>query len=127
MTTFARILAALMVSLLLAACGERKEDNDLAVPPPPADSLISQEKMALILSDIHLLEAAMSLDRNQGDPVTLDPAFYYKGIFEKYHITPALYERNLTWYRQNPDQLVKVYDRVVILLENRRNTLSAGR
>lgn len=122
-----RSVLVFMLAVLLAACGGNREDPGLTATPPGGDSLISPERMALILSDIHIAEAAMTLERNAGNPANADPAFYYRGIFEKHHVTAALYARNISWYRQNPDQLVKVYDRVIAILENRQKSLFPGR
>jgi len=127
MTPAFRFTTFFLLAVLLAACGARPEDPSLSAPPPRADSLISPEKMALILADIHVAEAAMTMERNAGNAANADPAFYYQGIFDKHHVTAAIYERNISWYRQNPDDLLKVYDKVITILENRRKTLSPGR
>ena len=85
-----------------------------------ADSLISPERMILIMTDVHTVEAALLLERN--NPVkSNEPAdYYYQGIFRKYHISSGRYEQNLNYYLQNPEEYAKMYAKVTTILETRQ-------
>jgi hypothetical protein len=89
----------------------------------PADSLIAPEKMVLILSDVHVVEAAMLLDRNEGREPKHNPDYYYNGIFRKYHISAGRYDQNLIYYRQSPDDFMKIYEKVISQVEARKKYL----
>jgi len=114
-----RLRIAILFCTLLIACREKMD-----IPALPAgittDSLISPDNMILILADVHVIEAALLLERNTGIDSKDKPEYYYRGIFEKYHISPARYEQNLTFYRQNPENYSKMYEQVIVILQNRK-------
>ena len=116
------VFPAIMVllALMMASCGERRPEPYDPTAVLPADSLISPEKMALILSDIHLAEAGLQLDRNRGEASGTKPSFFYEGIYRKYNITAELYAKNLRYYTTNPELYVKVYEKVIGILEQKQ-------
>jgi hypothetical protein len=114
-----RFLSLVFAVLFLASCGEKK-DIPASEADIPADSVISMEKMTLILGDVHIVEAALMLDRNSGKETKENAAKYYQGIFTKYHISRARYDMNLLYYRQYPAKMLKIYDTVIVKLEARQ-------
>jgi Cu2+-containing amine oxidase len=114
-----RLQFVFLLGLVLISCS-----RDKAIPDSPAlvsaDSLISPEKMILIMSDVHLVEAAMMLQRSENEETAIGTDPYYPGIFEKYHISQTRYDQNLAFYRQNPENFAKMYDRVIDILETRQ-------
>jgi hypothetical protein len=114
-----RFWIAILLFTSLFACREKK---DITASPEtiPPDSVIAQEKMILILADVHIAEAALLIERNAGRPLKDEPGFYYNGIFKKYHISPARYDQNLTYYSRNPENYTRMYEKVITLLENRQ-------
>ena len=119
-------LLTICLCLLIAACGQKKEIPSGDVPMP-ADSLVSSEKMIHIMADIHVVEAVLLLERNQGNVSETDADFYYQGIFRKNHISKRRFDENLKYYRQNPVEFAKMYDRVIRELENRQKYLSPAK
>ena len=114
-----RFWVLLSLCFLLVSCGEKKDipSTEVAIP---TDSLISSEKMIHILADVHMIEAALLLERNESIESKDKPGLYYRGIFNKYHISQSRYDENLRYYRQNPAIMVKMYDRVIDELETRQ-------
>jgi len=104
---------------LLVSCAEKK-DVPLVKDSLPPDSLISREKMIHILADVQMVEAALLLERNGELESKHKPWFYYSGIFAKYHISRSRYSANLKYYSQNPSELAKMYDKVILELESRQ-------
>jgi len=120
-------IAALVVATLMlaAACGEKMSvpyDTSVTLSP---DSLIPPQKMALILSDVHLAEAGLTYDRNRNVAPGSKPGFLYDGIYRKHHITGELYAKNLRYYTANPETYVKVYEQVIAILEKKKPGNSA--
>jgi hypothetical protein len=118
MIPVSRLLIPVILCVLLAACGGKNEpsgpENSIS-----ADSLISQDKMILILSDVHTAEAGFLADRNSGtEPVNV--AGIYQGIYKKYNITAGMYAQSVAYYRQKPEVYVKMYEKVTVLLEARQ-------
>ena len=60
------------------------------------------------------------LERNSGIDVKEKQAFYYQGIFKKYNVSSGRFDQNLAYYRQDPENFVKMYERVVRIIEDRR-------
>ncbi len=114
------------ISCLLVSCGEKKDIPSSEVEMA-SDSLISPEKMVLILGDVHLVEAAMLLDQSAGKEIKVNGDLYYQGVFRKYHISRQRYDENLKYYRQNPAKMSKMYDKVIRDLETKEKHFPPGR
>jgi hypothetical protein len=117
------ILAGCSLFFLLLSCrmsNDQPGSNTGMIP----DSLISPANMALILSDIHILEAGLLLKRNESIDKREPLEKYYNGIFAKYHICRQRFNMNLEYYQNDPDEFVKIYDRVVTILETRQKQVS---
>ena len=121
-----RLLIAILLCALLCGCREKK-DIGVSMPAISADSVISPGKMILILADVHIVEAAMQVEPNERIDPKDKSAACYKGIFQKYHISPARFDQNLTFYCQNPENYAKMYEKVVTVLENRQKSLTGAK
>ena len=114
-----RFLMLLAICLFVTSCGEKK-DLPSEEAPIPSDSVLSAEKMVHLLADVHMAEAALMMERNQGQDSKVKQEAYYRGIFKKYHISQRRFDENLRYYRQNPAVLSKIYDKVIQELEARQ-------
>jgi hypothetical protein len=118
-------IATLLSCTLFFACTENKD-----IPAPvalSADSLIAPGTMVLILADVHLVEASLLLERNEGLDPQDTPEAYYQGIFNKYRISHERYDRNLTYYREDPENFAKMYEKVIELLQSRQHAMSEAK
>jgi len=122
MTGFSRLLTVIALVAFLASCGEKKSTPSYEITEPP-DSLISEENMAHILADVHTIEAALVLERNEGTTDKDKTARLYRGLFAKYHLTRNRYDASLRFYQQNPYLMKKIYEKVVPELENREKLI----
>ncbi|TND08244.1 MAG: hypothetical protein FD123_2499 [Bacteroidetes bacterium] len=93
-----------ILPFLLFACGEKK-----TAVPVPAD-LIPRDKMVEVMTDVHLLEAAMQISSVPG-PEHKEFANY--DIFKKYGYTHDQYERSIAWYSTRLEDFDKMYDEVL--------------
>ena len=118
-----RFLIVVCLCFLLVSCGQKKEipSTEAAIP---ADSLISPEKMIHIMADVHVVEAALMLQRNKDMESRTNADFYYQGIFKKNHISQSRFNQNLKYYSQNTSEFVKMYDKMIQELENRQKSFS---
>jgi len=97
-------LYLLFLSALLA-CNNNAE---ISIP----DSVISKEKMAEVLLDIHLAEASMNLSLN---PQSIQP----KGIqlnvniLKKHGIDKKMFDESFQFYSENPALLNEIYQQVL--------------
>lgn len=95
---------------LLACSGDEK---------PPGD-LISEDKMAKILADIHVAEAQVTnlQLRSLDSSVTVYGELQQK-IWKKYDVDTLLYRKSYSFYTSHPAYLVSIYDKVEKNLESR--------
>lgn len=103
------------IFLLLVSCGKEKSSGLFG------RGVISMRKMAQIVADIHLVEAGVRAtypDRIEGDTKL---QLYYQEIFEKYGITKSSFERSLEYYQNHPEELNKMYEEVVNLLNRHKD------
>jgi hypothetical protein len=123
--------------LLASACGTKEEEEPLVIMDQPAD-LIEQDKMILILADVHLLEAALQYRAPHGQsrsPFSLAPVetapvaaplptdqktLPYYDIFAKHAVTRAQYEQSLKWYMTDAKLYGVMYDEVINELVRRQ-------
>ncbi len=98
-------IVALILFVLVVSCGEKKS---VRIP----ESVLPVEKMAKVLVDIHLMEAAMNLNIN---PVTAPTMNIKTGsdVFKKNNITKAKYDESLEFYSLHPELLNSVYEIVL--------------
>jgi len=126
MTLPGRLLIFSLFCLFLVSCREKgdvTQSPDAVVP----DSLIPPERMTLILADVHIIEAAMLVERTEVSGPKVSPAYYYRGIFSKYHISAVRYEQNLAFYRKDPENYAKIYAKVIALIESRQKQMNGAK
>lgn len=130
-----RYISLLFILLLSACSGDEPE----ALKKP--DDLIPEEKMVLVLTDVHMLEGALAVRSNSASemrnpvnpmnlrkdpsvvPLPINPknALQYYDIFKKHEVTREQYEKTMSWYTSNPDQLNEIYDKVLVELTRRQS------
>lgn len=95
----------LFLSIVLFACSD---EQAVSIP----DTVLSQEKMAEVLVDIHLLEASMNVHAN---PMTIASTDMQVGadVFKKHAITKKQYDESFVYYSQNPKLLGEIYQLVL--------------
>jgi len=70
--------------------------------------------------DVHIVEAALLIERNEGVVSRDKTSMLYNGIFSKYHISRSLYENNLNYYSLNPELFAKMYEKVIAQLQDQQ-------
>jgi hypothetical protein len=104
---------ALGVVLLLQACR--------AEPDQGPKDLIPQDKMARILTEIHLAEARISkMGISSMDSSNLLYKELEGRLFKKYKVDTAVYQRSYTYYSMDPNKMADIYKRVTEELERRK-------
>jgi len=103
------LLLFLPLILLFACAPEQNPEETLQLP---ADSIIPEAQMIILLADVHLIEAALLIARNRGTNTRDIGHFYYDGLFKKYRISQERYQKNLEFYREDPDYFIQLYKKV---------------
>ncbi|WP_131694830.1 DUF4296 domain-containing protein [Dyadobacter tibetensis] len=107
------LLLVLMMALVLCMGGCIREDK---VP----EGTIAQEKMASILTDIHIAEARVSkLQLNSVDSSILVFDRLKADIWKKHQVDTLQYKTSYEFYVTHPGLMKEIYDQVNKLLEKR--------
>ena len=128
---FVTTFLAMTLSILLFSCGQ--EEKSVVVP---AD-VLPKEKMAEVLTDIHIAEAVGQNARtpsfsgeanlktlpDSASAVPIDIGISFQKIFEKNKITKEQYEKSLSFYIDHPELLNEVYEKVL----NELSKMQAGK
>ncbi len=105
-----------MLCFLLFATACREE---VAVIYP--DGLPDQDKFARVLTEMHMIEAMYNHkivhDRNFSERIYA----FYGEVYDRHEITPEAFHQTLDWHLEHPEELQKVYDRVLDDLSHRKD------
>lgn len=72
--------------------------------------------MVAILTDIQLIEGAVSkkiIDRNASQK---ESPIYYEKVFEKHEITRQQFSESIAYYSEKPEELQIIYEKVLVEL-----------
>jgi hypothetical protein len=104
-----------LISLSLFACKNPQSPSVADLQKP--DSLIPRRKMIMILTDVHLTEAALSYIKTKGETPKRLTSDYYNAVFSKYKISQKNFESNFDYYKRNQEELLMIYEEVIKNLE----------
>ena len=94
----------------------------LSACSPVPENILSQKEMRAVLADMQIAEAIINADQATYKDDAKKLALY-ESVFNKYHITQAEYDSSLTWYAQNLDIYMRVYNLVSQDIEDRIHDL----
>ncbi len=99
---------ALFLLILLFACSHKQTES---IPP----TVLSKEKMAAVLVDIHLLEAMMNTNTLNPDKIssTNAPVLPTVDVFKKNNISKKQYDDSFDFYTKHPEMLTEIYQVVL--------------
>ena len=98
-----------LLMCLVLSCSEKPTT---AMP----EGILSEKKMISVLTDIQLIEGAVSkklIDRSINNK---ESTRYYAKTFEKHDITRQQFDESLNFYTENPKDLQKIYEKVLVEL-----------
>lgn len=94
----------------------------LSACSPVPDNILSQNEIRAVLADMQIAEAIINGDQETYKDDAKKLALY-ESVFNKYHITQAEYDSSLTWYAQNLDIYMRVYNLVSEDIDDRIHNL----
>lgn len=102
-----KIIAVFCITLF-CACTSIEER------PSIPDTVFSQEKMAEVMVDVHLLEASLNVNAYSKDQIVVGTNIHPDSdILKKNNVTKKQYEESFAFYSQNPILLTEVYQLVL--------------
>ena len=109
-------IISFILCLILLSCGAPKTKI-------PQD-ILSENSFIDLLKDIHLAEAKFELLKTKGiENAKNELAHNYSAIYETHQITADDFDKTIDYYAQHPEQLEKIYTRVLEQLTKDRTIL----
>ncbi|RNI25003.1 DUF4296 domain-containing protein [Rufibacter latericius] len=109
-------MCLLLLPLVLLACTPEQEK--------PAD-LITEEKMARIMIDVHLTEAAIARTIHHFDSSRAAYRAAHKQILKRQGVSDSAFKHSYDFYLSNPATLDKIYEIVLDSLSLREAKMTA--
>ncbi len=78
--------------------------------------LLPEDSLVMVLTEIQLADGAITYKRISHKKVGDEKQKYYAVIYKKYNLTPELLKDNIDYYNTDPDEMVKIYDKVLARL-----------
>jgi len=94
--------------IIFASCSFKKE-----TPPPP--DLIDENKMALVISDISIVESVLNTEPLSAFNDTLKKL----NVFKEHHVSNKQFLISLKYYSENPLKLKRIYAEVADILNKK--------
>ncbi len=89
------------------------------------ETKLSEEEMISIMTDLHLMESALSLRRNRGQSTNDVKELWFAQLFEQHKTTATIFEENLSFYNEQPVQMEKILEEVMANLSQMQSELNA--
>lgn len=99
-----------MAILAMIACTYKK-------PVKPPENLIQEDKMAKIMTELSIREAAININ-----PTTPSDSVLSIDVFTENNIKPEQYDSSLSYYAKNPEQLKRITEKVLESLNQIKST-----
>ena len=86
------------------------------------DGIMDSATMTDFLTDAYLVEGYYNtVSFSDRDSLTLQLKNVYNSLYDKYHITPELYDSSLNYYTHNPKLFEDIYRRVRDNIQEMKN------
>lgn len=95
----------LILSLVVVSCSGRPR------------KVLSTDKMARVLADIHIAESIIEQDRRNFSSDSAKKALKQSVLIHN-NVTSEQFDSSLSWYGYNMDKYVEVYDKVIAYIED---------
>jgi len=109
------LLFILSVIVIFSSCSNGVENPEI---------IISADSMAIILADVHLADATLSVMMNRRKKYT-DIDSYYNSVLQKYNITRARLDSSISYYSSRGKEFEKIYEDVMFILSQKEGIVVA--
>jgi len=85
-----------------------------------SEDIIPKDTMALVLADLHIADATLSVISNEKNFKT--PNNYYFSLLKKYNISKARLDSSISYYSKNGDEFDKIYEEIMFIISKKEAT-----
>lgn len=104
------LIISLFITLTITSC---KNENSLILNIDKPDDLLSEDSLINVLVDIHMADAIISQSTFVNEEKKTFTYSAYGNIFKKHNISKTRFETSLGYYSASPDELHKIYEKVL--------------
>jgi len=90
---------------------------------PPKRYFISRDTLVSILVDLHLVYSMQSTFEYMNIAEAYDSVDLYSRVYAKHGVTKAAFDSTIFYYSKHPEDLVKIYDEVIMKLTMMQDSL----
>lgn len=105
----------LLVLFIVLGCNADKK--------PSKKYLLTRDQIVLVLVDIHLTFAIQTTPEFHDLLMLYDSIDVHSGIFIKHHVDKAAFDSTLSYYSRNPENLISIYDEVIMRLSKLQDSI----
>ncbi len=109
-----RIFFILSIIAIISSCSTEVENTEIIIP---ADSL------TIIIADVHLADATLSVIMNQKNITNIDN--YYYSVLKKHNISRARLDSSISYYSSRGKEFEKIYENVMFILSKKEGLVVA--
>lgn len=102
-----KTFALLLLFLISLGCSKEKK-----IP----EGVLPKEKMIEVMVDFQVVEAAILQQQNHLQDVKFYTNYYYDSVLKKNGISRQEFKRSIDWYKNNMEELDKMYGEVLTRL-----------
>lgn len=94
---------------------------------PPKKYLIQRDSLVTILVDLHLVHSIQTTFEYRQIAADYDSIDLYSKVFSRHGITKAAFDSTISYYAENPEELLNIYDEVIMQLTMMQDSLKPDR
>jgi len=89
-----------------------------------ADGVIAEPRMINLLTELHIIDGSLTNVRQEPDSLYKYGLGKYLVLFKKYHTDSAQFKKSMNYYAMRPTELLKMYDRITLILKQKTDSLN---
>jgi hypothetical protein len=115
------LLSAVFIFFLVFFLSCRSGDT------PPRKYLIHKDSLITILVDLHIVYSIQSTLEFKRLSEEFDSIDLYSKVFDKHNVTRAAFDSTIAYYSKHPEDLITIYDGVIMKLTMMQDSLKVDR
>ena len=109
-----RFIIFLSLFLFLGCNAEKK---------PPNKYLLTSDQLIPVLVDLHLIYAIQSTPEFHQLTNLYDSIDLHSAVFKKHNVTKAAFDSTISYYSDNPEYMIDIYDEVIMRLSKLQDSI----
>ena len=90
---------------------------------PPEKYFLTKDQIIPVLVDIHLAFAIQTIPEYHELTNLYDSIDIHSGIFIKHHVDKAAFDSSFSYYSRSPEDLMEIYDEVIMRLSKMQDSI----